>query len=250
MKGLRYLFISLCLIIAFSANAQDRKLFITGGAFNTTYINYLAELTGKERPRICYIPTASGDNERGINRFYEYCASLNVEPVVMRVWIASYRQKESWEEILSNVDAVMVGGGNTLNMLAIWKAQGIDVALRNAYEKGVVMSGGSAGSLCWFTGGTTDSRPKELSIVHGLGYIQKSHCPHYNSEESRRPLYHNNILNGVLQEGYAVDDRAGLLFINEQLTRGVSLDADNHAWFVSVKDGNIVEDLIETEIID
>ena len=113
--------------------------------------------------------------------------------------------------------AIVVGGGNTLNMLAIWRAQGIDTELKKAYHKGVVMAGGSAGSLCWFNAGTTDSRPKELSIVEGMSFINKSHCPHYNSETSRRPLYHTNILSGKLTDGYACDDRSAIHFINEEV---------------------------------
>jgi len=88
-----------------------------------------------------------------------------------------------------NADAIFVGGGNTLNMLAIWKAQGIDTALRKAYDSGILMTGGSAGSLCWFQNGTTDSRPIDLSKVEGMGWIKGSHCPHLTGRKFRRPLY-------------------------------------------------------------
>jgi len=137
-----------------------------------------------------------------------------VDPFVQKVWISSYNQKTSFEETLLTMDAIVVGGGNTLNMMSIWKAQGIDTVLEKALEKGIVLAGGSAGSLCWFENGTTDSRPKELTIVEGLGFLPYSHSPHYDSEEYRRPLYHKNIENGIFKPGYAMDNKAGIIFKN------------------------------------
>ena len=95
----------------------------------------MAELTGKEKPNVCFIPTASGDDEGYIKRFQDVCSQLEVHPHVIKVWINSYDQKETFEEQITKMDVIVVGGGNTLNMLAIWKAQGIDVALKKAYEK-------------------------------------------------------------------------------------------------------------------
>jgi peptidase E len=146
-----------------------------------------------------------------------------------------------------NMDAIIVGGGNTLNMMAVWKAQGIDTVLRKAYDKGIVMAGGSAGSLCWFLGGTTDSRPRQLTIVECLGFIPTSHCPHYHSEPGRRPLYQQLILSGQLPAGYACDDHAGILFENEKPIRSVAADKDSHTYFVSVADGRIKEEQLPVE---
>jgi peptidase E len=148
------------------------------------------------------------------------------------------------------MDAIIVGGGNTLNMIAIWKVQGIDAALKKAYDSGIVLAGGSAGSLCWFTAGSTDSRPKELTIVEGLNFLNYSHSPHYLREAARRPLYHELILSGKLKPGYACDDQAGLLFVNGVMKKSVSLNAENKNYFVSVKDGKIHEELLPAEIIN
>ncbi len=142
------------------------------------------------------------------------------------------------------MDAIIVGGGNTLNMMAIWKAQGIDVALKKAYDNGIILAGGSAGSLCWFTAGSTDSRPKELTIVEGLNFLNFSHSPHYLKELSRRPLYHELILSGKLKAGYACDDLAGLLFVDGEVKKSVTQDADNKSYFVSVKDDKTHEQLV------
>jgi len=168
----------------------------------------------------------------------------------MEVLINSTTQEESFEEILLGMDAIIVGGGNTLNMLAIWKAQGIDLALKKAYENGIIIAGGSAGSLCWFNAGTTDSKPKELTIVNGLGFLDYSHCPHYHSEETRKPLYHKNILEKKLSDGYACDDKSGILFLNGKLKKSVSLDSESFSYYVYEKDGVIMEEKITHEIIN
>jgi len=144
---------------------MSRKILIAGGGFGTAFIRYMAKLTGKPRPRVCYLPTAVGDHPDAIISFYKNCAPLDIIPFVQGSFIASTAQQESWEEALLSMDAIVASGGNTLNQQAIWRAQGIDAVLRQAWERGIVLGGSSAGSLCWFEEGTTDSRPKELSVV-------------------------------------------------------------------------------------
>ena len=248
MKKIVLLLVFISYTLAYGQN--DKTLFIYGGAVTMEFIKYTAELTKKERPKICFLPTAWADDVYYINYWYELCSDLEVVPKVLRVWITSPTQNESFEEILMDMDAIIVGGGNTLNMLAIWKAQEIDVALLKAYDNGTVMAGGSAGSLCWFNAGTTDSRPKELSIVNGLGLIDYSHCPHYDSEESRKPLYHKNILEKKLSNGYACDDKSGIVFLNGQVSKSVSIDSASFSYYVYENNGRIVEEKIKSEIID
>ena len=221
-----------------------RTIFAYGGQFTKPFMRYVIALTKKENPRICFLPTASADNAGGIVAWYEVCQDLPMRPFVQKTFVASYTEQKTFEENLLSMDAIIVGGGNTLNMIAIWKAQGIDTVLRKAYNKGIVLAGGSAGSLCWFQGGTTDSRPKDLSIVKGLGFIQTSHCPHYHSEPLRRPLYFDNILKGKLSPGYAIDDRAGIVFENEKYIRSVAIDDKSNTYFVSVVDGRIDEKVL------
>jgi len=238
------------LFFAINMNAQQpRTIFITGGDFSTPFIKYVISLTHKSNPKICFVPTASADNPYSIAHWYESCAELPVKAYVLRTFINSSPEQSTFEETIMNMDAIIVGGGNTLNMMAIWKAQGIDTVLRKAYEKGIVMAGGSAGSLCWFLGGTTDSRPKQLTIVDCLGFIQTSHCPHYHSEPGRKPLYQQLVLSGRLPAGYACDDRAGILFQNEKLIKSVAADTTNHTYFVSVTDGKIKEEQLPIETL-
>jgi len=226
-----------------------RTIFITGGDFSTPFIKYVISLTKKDHPKICFVPTASADNPYGINWWYSQCAELPVTPYVLRTFLNSSPEQKTFDETLMDMDAIIVGGGSTLNMLAIWKAQGIDTVLRKAYDKGIILGGGSAGSLCWFTGGFTDSRPQKLSLVQCLGFISNSHCPHYHSEPTRKPLYQDAILTGKLQPGYACDDRAGILFEDEKYIRSVASDKESHTYFLSVAGGKIKEELLPGEII-
>jgi dipeptidase E len=147
------------------------------------------------------------------------------------------------------MDGIFVGGGNTLNMIAIWKAQGVDQVLRRAWEKGIVLSGGSAGGLCWFEQGTTDSRPKEITKVECLGFLKASHCPHYDSEPTRRPRYHAYIRSKEFKAGYACDDEAAIYFENDEVKKVVSLRDDSNAYYVYEENGEVKEKKFGKEIL-
>lgn len=229
---------------------RNRKILIAGGGYGTAFIKYMAELTGKERPRLCYLPTASADRDSGSLRWYQTCAELNVEPHVQRSFISSYSMEQTWEEVLLSMDGIVVSGGNTLNQQAIWKVQGIDVALRKAWDQGVVLGGASAGSLCWFEEGTTDSRPQELTKVECLGFLEGSHSPHYDGEEQRRPNYHRMILSGEMKPGYACDNAAGIFFRDNEVERVVHTREEAKVYYVSVAGGEIVERELEAEMIE
>ena len=231
------------------APQATRKILIAGGNWGTTYVRYMATLTGKPRPKLLYLPTASADSATSILSWYRMCAPLNVEPSVQESFIASTRQTKSWDEVLLAVDGIVCSGGNTLNQQAIWKAQGIDIILRQAWDRGIVLGGASAGSLCWFEEGTTDSRPKELSIVQCLGFLKGSHCPHYDAEPGRRPLYQKLIGSGQMKPGYACDNDAGLYFEETEVKRVVTARQGAKVYYVSVSGGNAVEKVMEPELI-
>jgi dipeptidase E len=226
-----------------------RQILIAGGGFRTEFIRYMAELTGKERPRICYLPTASADRDSGVIRFYEDCAPLDVEPHVQRSFISSYRMEQSWDEVLLSMDGIVVSGGNTLNQQAIWRVQGIDEVLRTAWDRGIVLGGASAGSLCWFEEGTTDSRPKEVTKIECLGFLRGSHSPHYDAEAVRRPTYHRLIRSGELEPGYACDNDAGIYFVDNEVRRVVKTRDEARVYHVALEDGEIVETELPAEMI-
>src|SRR6476646_8916728 len=229
--------------------AATRKILIAGGNYGEAFVRYMATLTGKPRPRLCYLPTASADRADGVISWYRTCAPLNVEPFVQESFISSYRQTKGFDEVLLSMDGIVASGGNTLNQQAIWKAQGIDVILRQAWDRGIVLGGASAGSLCWFEEGTTDSRPKELSTVKGLGFLRGSHCPHYDREKDRRPLYQKLIASGELKPGYACDNDAGIYFENDDVKRVVSTRPEAKVYYVSMVGGKVVERVMEPEHI-
>lgn len=229
--------------------ASQRKILIAGGGYGTAFIRYMAQLTGKPRPKLLYLPTASADSPSGIISWYRNCATLNVEASHQDSFIASTRQTRSWEEVLLSVDGIVCSGGNTLNQQAIWEAQGIDVILKQAWDRGVVLGGASAGSLCWFEEGTTDSRPKELSIVKCLGFLKGSHSPHYDAEPGRRPLYQKLIASGAMKPGYACDNDAGIYFEDNTVKRVVHTRPAAKVYYVSVEGGKALEKTMEPELI-
>jgi dipeptidase E len=184
---------------------------------------------GRERPRICFIATASGDSPDYLASFYAAFARR-----AEATHLALFRRTvDDIEGLLLDQDVVYVGGGNTENMLAIWRVHGVDRALRRAWEAGVVMAGLSAGSLCWFESGTTDSFGAGLETLTGaLGFLPGSHSPHYDGEPTRRPRYQQLIAEGVLPPGYAADDGAALVFHGTELAEVVAADPGARAYRV------------------
>ena len=174
---------------------------------------------GRERPRVCFLATASGDAPGYVADFYAAFAR-RAEATHLALFV---RSVDDIEAFLMNQDVVYVGGGNTENMLAIWRVHGVDRILRQAWEAGVVMAGLSAGSLCWFETGTTDSFGKGLAALSGgLGLLPGSHAPHYDGEPTRRPHYQHLIADGILPDGYAADDGAALVFAETTLSEVVA----------------------------
>jgi peptidase E len=170
---------------------------------------------GRERPRVCFLATASGDTPGYIADFYAALARRS-EASHLSLFV---RTVDDIERHLLDQDVIYVGGGNTENMLAVWRVHGVDRALRAAWESGVVLAGLSAGSLCWFETGTTDSYGAGLApLSSGLGFLPGSHAPHYDGESTRRPHFQRLIAEGVLPAGYAADDGVALVF------RGTELD--------------------------
>jgi peptidase E len=181
------------------------------------------------RPRICFIPTASGDSPDYVGRFHRA-----YDPVAETGRLTLFdRQVEDIPAFLLEQDGIYVGGGNTLSLLAVWRAHGVDRALRAAHEAGVVLGGLSAGSICWFEGGTTDSfGPTLQPLDGGLGLIAGSHSPHYDGEPQRRPTYHALVGAGRLPAGLAIDDGAAAIFDGGRLVEVVASLAGKTAYRV------------------
>lgn len=173
---------------------------------------------GRERPRICFLATASGDSPQYIANFY---AAFARRSDATHLGLFD-RKVGDIDQFLLEQDAVYVGGGNTANMLALWRLHGVDRALARAWEAGVVLSGLSAGSNCWFQSATTDSFGPLAALRDGLGFLPGSHSPHYDGEPARRPTFQRLIGEGVLPDGYAADDGAALVFHGTEVAEVVT----------------------------
>ncbi|WP_226675018.1 peptidase E [Rossellomorea aquimaris] len=222
-----------------------------GGGFsmepeNLLLDQYILQQAKASEPKICFLPTASGDADSYIERFYHSFKSLSCEPSHLSLFKPSTRDLEGF---LLDKDIIYVGGGNTKCMLALWREWGIDSILRKAWECGIILSGLSAGSICWFEEGTTDSYGDELEGIKGLGLLKGSHSPHYDGEENRRSLYHSFIKSGELKAGYAADDGAALHFIDGELHNVVSSREHASAYWVERKDGAIRETKLPTNYL-
>lgn len=235
-------------VLVCGAKESGRRIFVYGGEVEPKFVEYVCGLIGKADPRICYLPTASGDNDDNIRHWEFICKTLGIEPHVMRVWIDSETQRQSFEDLLLGMDAIVVGGGNTLNMMGIWKYQEIDAALRKAYERGIVLSGGSAGSLCWFAGGVSDSRPCNLSVVEGLGLLPFSHCPHYDVA-AKRTFYDDLVVRRKLPAGYACEDHAGILFVDGTVADAVSSNHQARSYRVARGRSGLKIDTLESRVL-
>jgi peptidase E len=196
-------------------------------------VRYAVELSGAEVPRVCVLHTATGDDAARRAGWYAAVAAAGWRPSHLALF--PMPNVSGLAEHLLEQDVIWVGGGSVANLLALWRLHGVDVALREAWEAGVVLMGGSAGSLCWFEGGTTDSFGPDLRpVTNGLALLPGSTCPHYDSEERRRPLYQQLVRDGEVPPGTATDDGVGLHYRGTELAAVLSDSASGSAWRVEV----------------
>jgi dipeptidase E len=192
----------------------------TAGSRDPALDDLALRLTGRPRPRVCLLPTAGGDSEHQIRRFYEAFADRLCEPSHIALFRLGRRPVPLRERLLAQ-DAIYVGGGSLVNLLAIWRAQGLDAILEEAWRAGVVLAGLSAGSMCWFQWGVTTSSGAP-TVARGLGFLPGSNSVHHDSEPARRPVYLAAVRGGEIPPGWAVDDGAGLLFRGQRLAEVVA----------------------------
>ena len=195
---------------------SERQIVACGGyALGTALDDYVLEIA--RGPRICTIPTASMEPDGGLVRFYNaFARRAHASHLLFNPW-----PPKNLREFALSQDVLHVPGGNTANMLAIWRVHGFDRIAREAWESGVVLYGWSAGMICWFEAGVTDSFRPELDGMDCLGFLSGSACPHYDGEEFRRPRYRELVDNGF-PPGYAADDGVGLHFVGTELAHVVT----------------------------
>lgn len=230
---------------------KNRKILaMGGGGFSMEPGNLLLDqfffsLAEKKNPKVCFIGTASGDAEGYIDRFYEYMKDHEVTPSHLSLFRAPVG---SLRDYVLAKDILYVGGGNTRNLMALWREWGLDKIILEAYNSGVVLGGLSAGGLCWFEEGVTDSIPGTLSKLSCMNLLSGSFCPHYDGEINRRPSYQKLITEG-LKPGHACDDSAAVYFENEKFIEAVSSVPSASAYYVQNTDGRICEEKLSTRFL-
>jgi dipeptidase E len=203
----------------------DRHIVAMGGGGfsmdDPVLDRFVLDLTGADRPRVCFLATASGDSERYRLRFFEAFARQGCVASELTLFD---RSVEHVDDYLLAHDVVYVGGGNTASMLAVWRRHGVDVALRGAWEAGVVLAGVSAGANCWFEASTTDSflLGRADPLADGLGMLAGSFCPHYDSEPERRRRFHEHVASGALPAGFGADDFAAVHFADADVADAIA----------------------------
>jgi peptidase E len=192
---------------------------------------FVLSLTGKARPRVCYIPTAAGDSEAYIKAFYD-CLGPKCEPSHLSLFLPPFRRPQ---EVLADQDIMYVSGGSTPNLLAVWRTHGIERLLSRAHQTGTILYGSSAGGLCWFHSGLTDSLGFDgrlRAFTDGLGLLPGSHCPHFDTEPDRRPTYLRLVQEGGLDGGHAIDEFAAVHFVDTRVVQTVASRRDAGAYWI------------------
>lgn len=205
---------------------------------------YILKQTGKPRPNICFLATATGDNNQEIVRFYEVFSNFSCE----RTHLSLFSVPKDIESFILKQDVIYVGGGNTKNLLLLWEGWGLDKILHNAWQNGVILAGSSAGSICWFEEGLSDYIPTELNPIKALGFIKGSNCPHYDDELKRKPHYCELISNGIMKEGIAADSEVALHYIGGKLEHIVSAKSDGKAYQIKRSNGGFQEIELKPDI--
>ena len=222
---------------------MERQIVAFGGPIFETSgggsVDYVLGLPGVDRPRVCFIPTASAEDAGYIVRFYEAFRPDACRPSHLRLfpW-----PPDGLERLLLEQDIIYVGAGNTANMLAVWRVHGVGELLAQAWERGVVLAGESAGANCWFEASVTDSHGPQLAPLRdGLGLLRGSVCPHYDTEERRRPVYRRLVEQGEMPPGVALEERVGAHFVGQELREVIGTGPGGRAYRVECRGDQVVE---------
>jgi dipeptidase E len=229
-------------------SALRQIIAMGGGGFSMEPDNPLLDLyilgqVKKQKPKVCFVPTASGDSEDYISRFYKAFEQHNCVPSHLSLFRPPSRDLEAY---VMDKDIIYVGGGSTKNLLVLWKEWGLDAIMKNAWEQGIVLAGVSAGSICWFEEGVTDSYGDGIEPIKSLGLLKGSNCPHYDGEAERRPAYERLVSTGEIQGGFAADDGAALHFIDAELHRAVSSRQAAKGYQLHLAEGQLKEQALQT----
>jgi dipeptidase E len=225
-----------------------------GGGFSMESRNqgldrYIISLTKKPNPRVAFVGTASGDSPDYIRRFQQRMRRLPCRPTIIPLFHLPADGPSLAAQILGQ-DVIYVGGGNTANLLAIWRVHGVDRLIREAWMRGTVLCGTSAGMICWFQSSVTDSFGPLRDLQDGLGFLPGSACPHYDGEARRRPTFQRLIKSGTLPPGYAADDFAAIHFVGRRVFRCIASRSGAKVYRVRLLHGKISEESMPTTLLN
>jgi aminopeptidase N len=206
---------------------------------------YILELTGKEKPNVVFFPTASAENQAYIIQFYKCFTKMSCEPS----HVTFFQRTPRLDSIINKADVIYVGGGNTKSMLAVWQEWKLDKLLLKAYNNGKILCGVSAGAICWFEQGITDSWASNLNVMDCLGFLPEMACPHYQEEKDRRPDVHKMLKQGKCGPGWAIDGGAAIHFKNGKYYKSIQFYSDSYVHYVSIKNGVVNENKKEMYLI-
>ena len=206
---------------------------------------YILDLTGKERPNVVFFPTASAENQDYIIKFYKCFTKMSCE----LSHVTFFQRTPRLDSIINKADVIYVGGGNTKSMLAVWQEWKLDKLLLKAYNNGKILCGVSAGAICWFEQGITDSWASNLNVMDCLGFLPEMACPHYQEEKDRRPNVHKMLKQGKCGPGWAIDGGAAIHFKNGKYYKSIQFYSDSYVHYVSIKNGVVNEDKKEMYLI-
>ncbi|MGU3654499.1 Type 1 glutamine amidotransferase-like domain-containing protein [Mycolicibacterium sp. A43C] len=212
----------------------------------TALTDFAVDLSGVEgrAPRVCFLVTAMGDDKATLHYLTEAAQARGFAPSHIAVFPMP-TVADTTAHLLEQ-DVVWVFGGSVANLLALWRVHELDTALRAAWQAGVVLTGISAGSICWHSGGLTDSFGPILEpIGNGLRFLPYANGVHYDTEEQRRPMLNTFVGNGTLPAAYATDDGAGLLYRGATFAEAVAEKDCAGAYFVSPRDGGVLETALD-----
>ena len=232
------------------AEKPKQIIAIGGGGFyrdpeNLALEKYVVRQSGAQNARVCFVPTASGEPDHYVAGFYSAFLKLGCRPSVLTF----FKRTPDLRSFLLNQDVIYVGGGNTKSLLALWRDWGVIEILREAWEVGIVLTGVSAGAICWFEQGLTDSFSDGLRPLECLGFLPGSCCPHFDAEAQRRPSFHKLIASGEITAGVAIEDWAGVHFIGGEIHKVITSKRGARAYSLRAVHGSVQEVALESEYL-
>ena len=230
--------------------AEQHIIALGGGGFSVgkslAVDRYVLRQARRARPRVAFVGTASGDAESYVTRFMDAFAGLYCEPTHLPL----FGRTPELRDFVLEQDVIYVGGGNTRSMLAVWSEWGLPELLREAWQAGSVLAGISAGAICWFGQGVTDSGADALDAIDGLGFLPGSCCPHYDGEADRRPGYRAMLESGKIAPGLAIDDEAALHFVGDDLLQVVCTETGSTAYRLELEGGTVRETALPAKLLE